>query len=185
MQHNNKIGTYFIACMAALPILLMPTARSQAQSETPLSAMDYIEIQQLVNTLNFALDYCTNGGNDFADLFIDGGAYIIDQGDGMPSVRSTREELIALAGGPGCESRSSAPTSYILHLSESLVISPDANGAHGISYAIYPANKGNTLNEETVGQVGIYHDDYVKTSEGWRFRSRRHELNPVSDDLKL
>lgn len=150
-----------------------------------LEADDYIAIQQLVNRLNFALDYCTNGGEDFANLFIPGGEYIIDQGDGNPSHRDSRNDLIALAGGPGCESRATPPTSYILHLSESLVIKPSEEGALGMSYAIYPASKGNYLNNETAGQLGIYHDVYVRTPEGWKLKSRRHEINPRADALEL
>ncbi len=179
LRIRHALHATLVVCslMAALP--------GSVQAQTTLSDRDYIEIQQLVNKLNFALDYCTNGGQDFADLFTAGGEYIIDQGDGMPSRRSARSELIALAGGPDCDSRRNPPTSYILHLSESLVITPTASGAHGMSYAIYPSNKGNFLNAETAGQLGLYHDDYVKTAQGWRLQLRRHELNPVIGEVSL
>jgi hypothetical protein len=147
--------------------------------------MDYIDIQQLVNRLNFALDYCTNGGQDFADLFIDGGRFVIDSGDGMPSVRDTREALITLASGPDCAARRTAPASYILHLAESLVITPVAGGATGMSYAIYPSSQGKYFSPEVAGQLGIYHDEYVRTAAGWRFKSRRHESNPQVGTVAL
>lgn len=149
-----------------------------ALAQATLTAMDYIEIQQLVNKLNFALDYCTNGGQDFADKFVENGSFVIDRGAGMPAVRDTREALVALAGGPDCESRRTPPSSYILHLAESLVIEPAPGGASGMSYAIYPASQGNYFSAEVAGQLGIYHDEYVKTADGWRFKSRRHETNP-------
>jgi hypothetical protein len=114
-----------VAVLSVLP------DRAVAQQITTLTAMDYIEIQQLVNRLNFALDYCTSGGRAFADLFVEGGQFIIDQGGGKMTVRRTRNELIALAGGPDCASRRSPPNSYILHLAESLVIEPAADGAQG------------------------------------------------------
>jgi hypothetical protein len=163
---------------------LMFIQPSQAQPAA-LTVRDYIDIQQLVNRLNFALDYCTNGGRDFADLFIDGGEYIIDTGNGNPGVRNTYDALVALAGGPDCDSRRTPPSSYILHLSESLVIEPAAGGASGMSYAIYPANHGQFLNAETAGQLGIYHDSYVKTPAGWRLKSRRHETNPEAGKVDL
>ena len=97
--------------------------------------------------------------------------------------RDTRDELIALAGGPSCEARKTPPSSNILHLAESLVIEPAPDGARGTSYAIYPASKGKYLDENTAGQLGIYHDEYVKTPDGWRFRSRRHEVNPVVGEV--
>ena len=142
--------------------------------------MDYIEIQQLVNKLNFALDYCGNGGRDFADLFVDGGRYVINRGAAAPViVRGTRDELIALAGGPSCDSRRTPPSAYILHLAESLVIEPTPEGARGTSYAIYPSRAGKYLDDETAGQLGIYRDEYVRTPDGWRFSSRTHETEPA------
>jgi hypothetical protein len=167
------------ACVAGAVFMLSGRDELGARQESGLTAMDYIEIQQLVNRLNFALDYCGNGGRDFADLFADGGRFTIDRGDGAPIVRDTRDGLIGLAGGPTCESRRTQPSSNILHLAESLVIEPVRGGASGKSYAIYPANHGRYYDAETAGQLGIYHDEYVKTPNGWRLRSRRHETNPV------
>ena len=167
------------AWLPALAVFMSAVPLHGAFAQDRLTPADYIEIQQLVNRLNFALDYCTNFGRDFADLFIDGGEFVIDQGDGEPSVRNTRAELIELAGGPTCESRRTPPSAYILHLAESLVIEPADDGARGKSYAIYPANHGRYLSDEVAGQLGIYHDEYVRTPAGWRFRSRRHEVNPV------
>jgi len=34
-----------------------------------LTAQDYLDIQQLSARYAFLIDACTNGGNDFADLF--------------------------------------------------------------------------------------------------------------------
>jgi hypothetical protein len=184
MRHSRP-WTTAAAGTVGLVILLAGHGRPQAQQAMALTAMDYVEIQQLVNRLNFALDYCTNGGRDFADLFVEGGRFIIDRGDGMPTVRDTREELVALAWGPDCSARSTPPSSYILHLAESLVIEPTAGGARGTSYAIYPSKMGRVFDEGTAGQLGLYHDEYVTTPEGWRLRSRRHELNPVIGEITL
>ncbi len=167
------------SCTACLAWWLLNPGAASGQAPAQLAAMDYIQIQQLVNRLNFALDYCGNGGQTFAELFVAGGRYVIDRGDGQPVVRNTRDALIALAGGPGCESRRTAPSSYILHLAESLVIEATADGARGTSYAFYPSSAGRHLNDETAGQLGFYHDEYVRTANGWRLRSRRHELNPA------
>lgn len=168
-------AAFSVACLAWW--LLNPGAA--AGQPATLTAMDYVQIQQLVNRLNFALDYCGDGGRAFADLFVNGGRYVIDRGDGQPAVRDTRDALIALAGGPGCESRRTPPSSYILHLAESLVIEPTADGARGTSYAFYPSSAGKYLNADTAGQLGLYHDEYVRTPNGWRMRERRHELTPA------
>lgn len=150
-----------------------------------LTAEDHIAIEQLVNRLSFALDYCGNGGEDFADLFVEGGRFVIDQGDGAPNVIDTRDGLIALAGGPDCESRREPPSAYILHLSSGLVIEPSEDGARGMSYAIYPESQGRRFSEEVAGQLGIYYDEYVRTADGWRFQSRRHVVNPVPGEVGL
>jgi hypothetical protein len=166
-------------------LLLLHAAAVNGQPAATLTPSDYIEIQQLVNRLNFALDYCGNGGAEFADLFVDGGRFVIDQGDGMPRVIEGREALIALAGGPTCESRRTPPTAYILHLAESLVIEATATGARGKSYAIYPSSQGRRLSDEVEGQLGVYYDEYVQTAEGWRFGSRRHVVNPVPGAIEF
>jgi hypothetical protein len=182
-RHQTEfVMTRLLICLCLSTVV---AARVAAQQGTPLTAMDYVEIQQLVNRLNFALDYCTNGGQDFADLFVDGGQFVIDTGDGMPVVRDTREALIQLASGPDCDARRTPPSSYILHLAESLVIVPASGGAHGKSYAIYPSRMGNYFRDDVAGQLGIYHDEYVRTSAGWRLRSRRHETNPVVGEVEL
>lgn len=165
---------------AILIALFLPLDQAAlAKDPARLTAMDYIEIQQLVNRLSFALDYCTNGGQDFADLFVTGGQFVIDEGNDKPRVFSSREQLVTVAGGPDCKANQLPPRSYVLHLSEGLVIEASPDGARGKSYAIYPANKGKYLKEDIAGQVGIYHDEYVKTSDGWRLKVRRHETNPV------
>jgi hypothetical protein len=174
-----------IAAMAFAALAPIQPEQLLAQQTTELTATDYVEIQQLVNKLNFALDYCTNGGQDFAELFIEGGQFVIDEGDGMPTVRETRDELIALAWGPDCEARNTPPSSYILHLAESLVILPTADGARGMSYAFYPSSAGNYLSDDVAGQLGIYFDDYVRTPEGWRFKLRRHVTDPDAGEIEL
>ncbi|HXC60024.1 MAG TPA: nuclear transport factor 2 family protein [Steroidobacteraceae bacterium] len=151
---------------------------SPVQAAEKLTAMDYIQIQQLVNRLNFALDYCGHGGNDFAALFTADGEYVIDEGDGKSRVIRGAQQLASLAGGPDCAATRIPPRAYIAHLAESLVIEPAAKGARGTSYAIYPGRKGKYFQADVAGQVGLYHDEYVRTPEGWRLKLRRHEVTP-------
>lgn len=173
---NSALGAAAIVLISLG--LAFPPAQAQAPAVTPLTALDYAEIQQLVNRLSFALDYCGNGGRDFADLFTADGQYIIDQGDGKPRVTQGAEALAKIPGGPDCKAMLTPPRSYIAHISESLVIEASTEGAHGKAYAIYPARNGKYLNADTAGQVGLYYDVYVKTAKGWRFKSRRHETQP-------
>lgn len=166
----------FLLPLAALGVAVgLPRVGLAAES---LSAMDYIQIQQLVNRLNFALDYCGNGGRDFAALFAADGRYVVDEGDGKPRTFAGAEQLAGLAGGPDCAVTRKAPRIYLAHLAESLVIEPTADGARGVSYAIYPGRKGRHFQDGVAGQVGLYHDEFVRTPQGWRLRLRRHEVTP-------
>ncbi len=171
---NRVLHLAAIVCLGA-GLALQPAA--QARTPRPLTALDYVQIQQLVNRLNFALDYCGNGGRDFAELFTDDGQYIIDEG-GKLRVFQGAEMLLAVAGGPDCKALLAAPRSYLAHVAANLVIEASVEGAHGRAYAIYPPRDGKYMREEIAGQVGLYHDVYVRTPNGWRFKSRRHETSP-------
>ena len=142
-----------------------------------LSAMDYIQIQQLVHRLNVALDYCGNGGRDFAALFTGDGEYVVDDAGQLRTFRGP-EQLASLAGGPDCAVTRTAPRMYLSHLAENLIIEPAGKGARGMSYAIYPGRKGRIFQEGVSGQVGLYHDQFVRTAKGWRLKARRHEVSP-------
>ena len=174
MSRFKQSAGMVIACAvfgvgAAAPLAAMAAGK--------LSAMDYIEIQQLVNRLNIALDYCGNGGRDFAALFTADGEYVVDDGGTLRSFRGP-EQLAGLAGGPDCAVTRTAPRMYLSHVAENLVIEPSGKGAHGISYAVYPGRKGKAFQADVAGQVGLYHDEYVRTAQGWRVKLRRHEVSP-------
>ena len=64
-----------IALTTALLICTAAHAQQRASSAGPtaLTTQDYIDIQQLAARYAFAIDVCTNGGADFADLFVDEG----------------------------------------------------------------------------------------------------------------
>jgi SnoaL-like domain len=163
--------------MASLVLMVGAGVSANALAAGKLSAMDYIEIQQLVNRLNFALDYCGNGGRDFAALFTEDGEYVVDDGGQLRSFRGP-EQLAGLAGGPDCAVTRTAPRMHLSHLAESLVIEPSGKGARGTSYAIYPGRKGKAFQADVAGQVGLYHDEFVRTAKGWRLKLRRHEVSP-------
>lgn len=166
-----SMATCVVAFFAGLPGVSIAAGK--------LSAMDYIEIQQLVHRLNLALDYCGNGGRDFAALFTDDGQYVVDDAGKVRTYQGV-EQLAKLAGGPDCVVTRTEPRLYLAHLAENLVIEPAGKGARGISYALYPGRKGRMFQPEVAGQVGLYHDEFVRTAKGWRLKLRRHEVSPES-----
>jgi hypothetical protein len=153
----------------------------QSQGQTPatgtLTALDYIEIQQLVNRYAFAIDTCSNNGYDYADLYVPDGVF-------MNSSSSTRwqgrERLAEAAGGAGrgCKKLTDPANAGRSHTTINLIIEPSPEGAIGKSYLVYPGVEGVHSDPGHTGHVGGYQDVYVKTPQGWRFKSRVHVIKP-------
>ncbi len=153
-------------------VLLFVSAR--AQTPTPLTALDYIEIQQLNNKYNFAIDTCANNGRDYADLFTPDATWMSGR-DGTNY--KGHDQLMEAAGGGsrGCKKLGRTVQS---HITVNLVVTPSPEGATGVSYLVYPGVKGEIGNADQAGHVGGYQDTYVKTPNGWRFKSRIHVHPP-------
>lgn len=138
----------------------------------PLTALDYLEIQQLNYRYAFALDNCTNHGEDYANLYTDDGIFVV----GLNGLEfKGHQKLVEAAGGPTC-ARVKMP--HQTHTTENLVIEASSEGATGKSYLVYPGDQGKRGDADFDGHVGGYQDVYVKTPQGWRFKSRVHVFPP-------
>src|ERR1700756_5305800 len=119
----------------------------RAATRTPaLTALGYIEIQQLVNRYAFAIDTCSNNGYDYADLYTPDGVFI-DKitpsgfAKGGVVLAKGREQLAEVVGGgkSGCKKPVKGPTATPgdgpvawngwSHLMLDHVITPTAEGA--------------------------------------------------------
>ena len=156
-------------------------AGTRAASKSPaLTALDYIEIQQLVNRYAFAIDTCSNNGYDYADLYTPDGIFYW----GVGTRKSVgREQLAEAAGGGknGCQKlqRATAEMPLATHVTLNLIIEASPDGATGRSYLVYPGDVGTHSDPSHSGHVGGYQDVYVKTANGWRFKSRLHVFPPA------
>jgi hypothetical protein len=143
-----------------------------------LTAMDYIQIKQLVNRYAFALDTGSRNGYDYADLFSPDGVF--DSNSRGPV--QGRDQLAALARGG-----KKGPL-HVNHYIMNHIIEPTADGAVGRQYLINISHDENILQVgpnpnqwDLVGQKrgsldtvgGHYEDVYTKTPGGWRFRARK------------
>jgi hypothetical protein len=159
-------------------VSLAPGSRAGAK-DTVLTALDYIEIQQLVNRYAFAIDTCSSNGYDYADLYTPDGIFYW----GVGSRKSVgREQLAEAAGGGknGCKKleRATRDNPIATHTTVNLIIEPSPEGATGKSYLVYPGVTGTHADSTHDGHVGGYQDVYVKTAKGWRFKSRLHVFPP-------
>ena len=129
-----------------------------AQAPASLTPQDYIAIQQLVSKYAYAIDECTNRGYDYADLYTADGAFYTSRGGKVLGRFEGRERLAEAARGgmPDCKD---VPWAGIVHMLVNHVIEPAPGGATG-----------------KVEAQGRYDDVYVKTPQGWRFKTRTHVL---------
>jgi actinorhodin biosynthesis protein ActVIA len=163
-----------ITFATALTGLALVNVLAQSKPAPVLTAMDYVQIRQLVSRYAYALDTGGNNGYDFADLFLPDGEFIDPNAKG-------REQIAALA-----RSSVQGPLNTI-HYGMTLVLEPSRDGAIGRQYVTefnFDDNVpplGKRTQWEVVGDKrgdlrkdgGQYKDVYVKTAKGWRFKSRQ------------
>lgn len=143
-----------------------------------LTALDYVEIQQLVARYAWANDTCGNNGYDYADLYTPDGWFGASRDGKLGNKSQGREQLAIAAGGGsrGCE-KLKRPEGLWIHDIVNLVIQPSEDGATGKSRLVYPSLRGVSFDAEHAGHVGGYEYVFVKTANGWRFKSVIHVMD--------
>lgn len=173
-----------LASLTAAMSLTSVTAHEMVDKTPPnamkLTAMDYVEIQQLAARYAWILDHCTNGGYDYADLYVEDGQFSAAEEWGTTSndqrtfIAKGRDALAEAAGG-GEDGKCIPPEDYlgygITHIVTNHVITPTRNGAVGKHRLIAVGVCGYPHLMELQGG---YEDVYVKTDDGWKFKSRIH-----------
>jgi hypothetical protein len=160
--------------------LLAGTLQAWAQQAPTLTPQDYIAIQQLVSKYAYAIDECTNRGYDYADLYTNDGAFYTSRNGKISNRFEGREKLAEAARGgrPDC---TDVPWAGIKHMLVNHVIEPaPGGGATGKVYLIAIGLDGEPGKVEAQGR---YDDVYVKTPQGWRFKTRTHVLAPNQQEV--
>jgi 3-phenylpropionate/cinnamic acid dioxygenase small subunit len=126
-----------------------------------LSLEDRYAIEGLVNEYAWLLDH--QRWHEVADLCTD---------DAVLSIR--RREIVGKEGlAEWAEYRAAKGARKTLHQMTNLRIDAvDQNHATGVAALVLHMAKGSG-NTTYVDLVGDYHDEYVRTPDGWRFRRRR------------
>jgi hypothetical protein len=157
-----------LAALLASPAL----AQKPTQQLVELTALDYIQIQQLVARYARAIDTCSNNGYDYADLYTPDGVFLpMVNGKSVPGIQG-REKLAEVSGGgsKGCKDvgwiKQGVHHIYVNH-----VITPTPEGATG-TVDMMMIGLGGDPNK--IESDGYYEDVYVKTAQGWRFKQRTH-----------
>jgi SnoaL-like domain len=182
-------------CAGMLVLVIVQAQQKAANSSSKpmvLTAQDYIDIQQLVASYGYAIDKCTNSGYDYADLYAPDGVFGISDENGVPGTArfEGRDRLAQAAGGGknGCIDPKTAPDRYSMsHIMANLVITPAPGGATGKSNLLVVGFGDPTAKEPAPVKAfswGHYDDFYVKTTKGWRFKSRIHVWPGMPDSLR-
>ena len=134
-------------------------AQQRSSAATPaLTPQDYIDIQQLVSSYPYGLDGNTDNGATYANLFAPGAVFGRARTEG-------RDNLAALAN------TQPRGANYVRHFITNHVIEPAPGGAIGREYAVI-IDIGENGNPGRIALGGRYDDEYVKTPQGWKFKTR-------------
>ncbi len=174
------------ALLLGVGLCLPLTARAQdGRQKTPpapmeLTALDYLQIQQLVARYAQAIDTCSNNGYDYADLFTADGFFAPFQNGEIGRKAQGREALARVSGGGpnGCTGagwiRQGVHHLYVNH-----IINPTPEGATGTVNMLMIGLGGD---KNKIEHDGYYEDTYEKTPQGWRFKSRVHHATYNAGD---
>jgi len=163
---GRSVAKILTAAVLGAGILAVASLQAQQKSAGAASAskvmlltpQDYIDIQQLVSSYPYGLDENTDNGESYANLFAPGAVFARPKTEG-------HDNLAALAN------TQPHGTHYTRHFITNHVIEPAPGGAIGKEYAVI-IDIGENGNPGGIALGGRYDDEYVKTPQGWRFKTR-------------
>lgn len=147
-----------VICLILAGAMVRAQQRTSEATTATLTPQDYIDIQQLVSSYAYALDGNTDNGATYASLFAPGAVF------GRPRTEG-RDNLAALAN------TQPRGANYVRHFITNHVIEPAPGGAIGREYAVI-IDIGENGNPGRIALGGRYDDEYVRTPQGWKFKTR-------------
>jgi len=163
----NVISTskLLISVAAGVGVLMLAVVQGQQndRKRAALTALDYAEIAQLYSRYNYGSDTGADEGYLYARTFTADGSVVI-----MPNRTITGHKDLA----EFIRRDDKGPTT-IHHFTSNMLIEASPEGATGSIYLLL-ANIGDNGQPSTVTGGGVYHDNLVRTAEGWRFKKRTY-----------
>ena len=169
-MRNHAVAAILVTLSVVLTSAQATPQQGAAVRE--LTALDYIQIEQLVAKYARAIDTCSNNGYDYADLFTADGSFVPSfNGKPLPPIQG-RERLAEVSGG-GAKGCKNVPwiDQGVRHIYTNHVITATADGAAGVVDMLMIGLGGDP---NKIEYDGHYEDTYVRTPQGWRFKQRVH-----------
>ena len=174
---GRKLRALAVASVSVCGVMLVAVHAQQNSTKTSprpmtLTAMDYMEIQQLSVRYSYALDSGAQGGEMFADLFAPDGAFLSAARGRIEG----HDSLVALGRGRGGPN---PPRRFIVNH----VVTPTPQGATGRAYVVeVDLPPDGQIGGNLTSTGGRYEDVYQKTPAGWRFKSREFIQSKVGSE---
>ena len=180
MTMRTWIGAAAVAGVCVCAGAMSAAAQTRGgTAASELTALDYLEIEQLTYRYGYALDIGSDNGYAYADLFTADGTFTGTNQRPSGRTYTGREALAALARGGRRGPR------FVSHYVTNVVIEPTADGAVGRTYvAILDIGNGGNGARSSVNHGGLYNDVYVRTPNGWRFKSRTFYSSRSGDPVQ-
>jgi hypothetical protein len=180
-KSHARVVCGFIAVLSAAASLRAQQPGQTSVKASPLTAMDYIEIRQLVARYSYALDTVEDNGQAYARLFTPDG--VLTSKTGTPAEVKGREKLAAFARGDSKDDIRNQGPLWVHTFVTNHIIQPAPQGATGRVYVvgIEIAESGS---QGVIQTGGRFEDVYVKSAEGWRIKLRTYvpiALGPRDD----
>jgi hypothetical protein len=180
MQKQLMAVTMFV--LGALAVVV---SQQVGQTAPALTALDYEEIRQLYARYAVAGDTAAQDGEMFARVFTEDGVFDMSPPpnaessavQGYDQLKATVKAIDAFRVGRGIND---TPTHYV----PNILIEPTAEGAMGVAYSVEMfADTATPAMSFGNYRLGTYHDQLVKTPEGWRFKKRTFTAGAFSDEV--
>jgi len=146
-----------------------PTTRPPAVAPAPsaLTAQDYLDIRALAVQYSYGLDTGADDGWLYANVFTEDGEFhgppAVPGGKPFDAKGRTQLRTFAVPGGG---------PNYVRHFTSNHAIEANAEGARGKVYLLV-IDIGRDGKPTSINMGGHYDDDYVRTADGWRIKTRR------------
>jgi hypothetical protein len=166
------------ACIVAMGLWAPDVSGRQGSATATLSDQDRAELQQLAGRYARALGSCS--ADEYADLFATPDGYFASGTSGKVVGHKMLADLVlgqthcindtAIGGGPRSTNATAARGAGA---AGAAATNGRGGGGNGPALTIETSEAGVT-GRSTLRDHGHYEDVYIKTAQGWRFKSRTH-----------